>query len=138
MVRTQQSINVLLNGWCLVSQGISIEPLKILTISAWFWKSNGFFMERLMLVFDSPKLCLLLWILPALHLWLKRIDNGLLILFRFVLFLLEYCLYPVSFLALLILKQTQHYLSYSVSKFIHILKTGAEFLFSLNFPFAFL
>lgn len=115
-----------LTGWCLVSQGISTESLlmKILTISAWFWKSNGCFMEQLMLVFDSPKLCLLLWILPTLYLWPNR-ANGLTMDCWYYLdlsFLLEYCLYPVCFLALLIWKQIQHSLSNSVSKLIHILK----------------
>lgn len=56
--------------------------------NVWFLKSNWCFIEQLTLVFDSPKLCFLLLILPALHLWLNRAKahSGLLILFRFVYF----------------------------------------------------
>lgn len=64
------------------------------------------------------------WILPALHLWLNRV-KGLTVdcwCYLDLSFLLKHCLYPVSFLALLIWKQIQHSLPNSVSKFIYILK----------------
>lgn len=108
----------------MVSQGISTE--------SWIsWQSLLDF-ENLMdvswnnwrLCLISPKLCLLLWILPALHPRLNR-AKGLTMDCWYYLdlsFLLECCLYSVSFPALLIWKQIQHSLSSSVSKSIHILK----------------
>lgn len=89
-------------GWCLVSQGISTESWKSWQSLLDFENQTGCFMKQLTLVFDSPQA-----VSFALNLagsssetqQGQRIDNGLLILFRFVLFsgmLLIFCFFSCT------------------------------------------
>lgn len=99
-----------------MSQGISSESLlmKILTISVCFLKLNWCFIEQLTLVFDSPKLCFFFAINLAGSSSVTQQGQSTTVdcwHYLDLSFLLEYCLYPVYFLALLIWKQIQHSLS---------------------------